>query len=76
MDNARTWGLFLHLSQLLNFMVPIAGIIVPIVIWQLKKNEFPELDAHGKIVLNWMISALIYAAVGTILTFFIVGFLC
>jgi uncharacterized Tic20 family protein len=26
-------------------------------IWQLKKDEIPALDAHGKMVANWMISS-------------------
>jgi len=38
------------------------------VIWQLKKPEFPELDDHGKMVTNWMISAFIYGIAGTLLT--------
>ncbi len=68
-------GMFLHLSQLLNFIVPIAGIVVPIVIWQMKKDEMPALDAHGKMVANWMLSALIYGFVSFILTFVLIGIL-
>jgi hypothetical protein len=37
----------------------VGSLIAPIIIWQLKKNEFPELDAHGKVVVNWIISVLI-----------------
>jgi uncharacterized Tic20 family protein len=68
-------GLFLHLSQLLNFVIPFAGIIAPIVIWQMKKDEIPALDAHGKMIANWMISALIYSAVSFVLAFVLIGFL-
>ena len=53
-------GMFLHLSQLLNMVIPLAGVVVPIVIWQMKKDETPALDAHGKMVVNWLISSLIY----------------
>ena len=65
--------MFLHLSQLAGFLVPLAGLIVPIVIWQIKKKDLPTLDAHGKVVVNWIISELIYAVVGIILSFVLVG---
>lgn len=69
----RQWAMALHLSQLAGFVVPFAGLIVPILIWQLKKEEMPELDIHGKIVTNWIISALIYSVVCFILTFLLIG---
>jgi uncharacterized protein len=62
-QQTRQWAMFLHLSQLLNFILPLAGLILPIVIWQVKKEQLPQIDAHGKIVLNWMISALLYSIV-------------
>ena len=72
-QQARTWAMFLHLSQLAGFALPLAGLVVPILIWQLKKAELPELDVHGKIVVNWILSALIYAVVCVILIFLLVG---
>ena len=69
----RQWAMFLHLSMLLGYVVPIAGLIAPIVIWQVKKNEMPAIDEHGKNATNWIISALIYAVVSSILVFVIVG---
>jgi uncharacterized Tic20 family protein len=61
------------LSVLAGLVLPIAGVVVPILIWQLKKADLPELDVHGKNAANWMISALIYAVAGVILTFVIIG---
>ena len=68
-------GMFLHLSQLLNLIIPLAGVIVPIVIWQTKKDETPALDAHGKMVVNWLISSLIYWIVSGVLAIVLIGFL-
>ena len=65
--------MFLHLSLLAGFLVPFAGLIAPIVIWQMKKASLPEIDAHGKIVVNWIISAVIYAAVSFVLIFVLIG---
>ena len=67
------WAMVLHLSQLANFVVPLAGIIAPIVIWQINKDEFPSLDVHGKIVVNWIISFIIYFAVCFLLLFVVIG---
>ena len=71
--NAKQWAMILHISFLAGFIVPIAGLVAPILIWQLKKNDFPELDAHGKTVVNWMLSALIYGFVFFLLSFIFIG---
>ena len=71
---ARTWAMALHFSQFAVFAVPIAGIIAPIVIWQIKKDEYPEIDEHGKNVANWLISSFIYTLVSAILTVAVIGF--
>lgn len=66
--------MLLHLSQLAGFIIPFAGLIAPILIWQLKKAEMPELDVHGKIIANWLISGLIYTVISGILVFLVIGF--
>ena len=72
-SQTRQWGMILHLSMLLSFMG--IGIIAPVLIWQLKKNDLPGLDAHGKNAVNWIISAVIYFVVCLILSFVVVGFI-
>lgn len=69
----RQMGMFLHLAQLANVILFPVGIIVPIVIWQTQKDKIPGLDAHGKMVANWMISMTIYMVISIILIFFIIG---
>lgn len=69
----REWAMFLHLSQLLGMLVPLGGLVAPILIWQIKKEALPELDAHGKLVLNWVLSALIYFVVALLLTMILIG---
>jgi len=72
-QQTRQWAMFLHLSQLANFVLPLSGFVIPIVIWQVMKAELPGIDAHGKNVVNWLISAVIYVAGSIILTFCVVG---
>ena len=69
----RQWALFLHLSQLLGFAVPLAGWIAPIVIWQMKRTELPGLDPHGRNVANWMLSEIIYGLVAGLLCLCCIG---
>ena len=71
----RQMGLFLHLSQLANIVIPFAGIVIPIVIWQTQKEKMPALDAHGKMVVNWLISSLIYWIISGVLAIVLIGFL-
>lgn len=72
--SAKQWALILHLSQFAGFIVPFAGLLAPILIWQLKKDDIPGLDEHGKNIANWMISAFIYGFVSALLTIVLIGF--
>ena len=74
-QDERQMGLFLHLSQLANMVFFPLGIVAPILLWQLNKEKMPALDAHGKMVVNWMISSTIYVVVSLVLMFVLVGFL-
>lgn len=72
-QNSRTWAMFLHFSVFLGYFVPVFGLIAPILIWQLKKGEMPALDAHGKMVVNFMISMIIYSIISFFLLFVLIG---
>jgi uncharacterized Tic20 family protein len=65
--------MFLHFSVFAGYVVPLAGLLAPIIIWQMKKNEMPSIDEHGKIVANFLISFFIYGLIGGLLTFVLIG---
>lgn len=69
----RMWAMILHFSLLAGFLIPLGGLIAPIIIWQIKKEEFPALTEHAYSIFNWMLSALIYAVVCGILTLVVIG---
>ena len=71
--DACLWAMLLHFSLLAGYMVPMAGLIVPIVIWQVQKSKYPEIDLHGRIVVNWMISELLYLVFSTLLAIVLIG---
>lgn len=70
---ARTWEMLCHLSALAGFFIPFGNIIGPVLVWQIKKNELPSVDPHGKESVNFQISCLIYAAAAVILIVVLIG---
>jgi uncharacterized protein len=73
--DANQWAMFVHFSLFAGHLVPLAGLVLPIVLWQIKKDQYAFVDVHGKIVVNWIISMIIYAAVCTILLLVAIGVL-
>ncbi len=69
----KTWAILLHLSQFCGFLIPLAGLVVPIVLWQVKKNESQLIDQHGRIVANWLVTAFIAGIVFFMLSFLLIG---
>ncbi len=52
-----------HLSQLLDLITGFGGFIVPLIIWQTKKDEIYEMDIHGKSIVNFQLSMFLYAII-------------
>lgn len=50
-------------------------ILGPLVVWLAKRDDSPEIDAHGKESLNFQISMLIYNVIAGILCLVLIGFL-
>ncbi|WP_298439756.1 DUF4870 domain-containing protein [uncultured Ferrimonas sp.] len=78
----KPWGMevqafctLLHLSQLLSFVIPVLGLLMPLVMWVTQKEQHPLVDQHGKNVANWIISMLIYALACFVLSFIGIGIL-
>jgi uncharacterized protein len=78
-SQARTWNMLCHLSALAGFIIPFGNILGPLLVWQIKKNEIPSVETHGKAALNFQITVTIVAfigmAVATLLSFIRIGFL-
>ena len=75
--DARMWGMICHLAGLggLIPVVPVFGSIIgPLIVWQIKKEEFGFVADQGKEALNFQISILMYAIVSGLLCFACVGF--
>jgi len=72
--DARMWAMICHLAGLAGLVVPVIGCIIgPLIVWQIKKEEFPFVDEQGKEAVNFQISMLIYGVVAALLIFACIG---
>ncbi len=72
---ANMWAMLCHLTALSTYIgIPFGHIIAPLVIWLIKKDEFPFVDEQGKESLNFQISMTIYGIAAWILCFILIGF--
>jgi len=55
----RTWSMLCHLSALAGFIVGLGNVLGPLIVWQIKKNELPEIIPHGKASVNFQLTLLI-----------------
>ena len=74
------WGIeenqflmFMHLSQFAGSLIPLLGFALPIVMWVSFKDENEKVDQHGKNILNFIISWIIYCTVSAILILVFIG---
>lgn len=66
----RSLAMLLHLSGFLNGVFPI---VIPLVIWLLKKDSSNFIKEHGKTALNFQLSVLILGAVASLFVVFTIG---
>ncbi|MCK5401071.1 MAG: DUF4870 domain-containing protein [Flavobacteriaceae bacterium] len=52
-----------HLSQLVTLVIGFGSLILPLIIWMSNKEKVYEMDEHGKNILNFQISLLIYSLI-------------
>ncbi|WP_440057252.1 DUF4870 domain-containing protein [Pseudomonas fragariae (ex Marin et al. 2024)] len=73
-QSARQWAMFCHLWAFAGLMFPFGNLLGPLIIWQLKKDSDPFIDAQGKEALNFQITVAIAATVSMLLVVLIIGF--
>lgn len=73
--NEMLWATLMHLSVLAVFIIPMLGIVLPIVLWILSKDESEFANQTGKAIINWIVSFIIYFIIAAILTLIFIGFI-
>ncbi|MDQ0063907.1 DUF4870 domain-containing protein [Paenibacillus harenae] len=69
----KQFAMLCHVIAFAGFIIPFGSIIGPLIIWLIKKDQSPYVNAHGKESLNFQISILIYGLVSAILWLVFIG---
>jgi len=67
----KIWLSLMHVSQLLTWTA--VGVVAPIIMWILSKDQSREANRHGLVILNWMLSSLVYAIISGLACFILIG---
>ncbi|RED48201.1 hypothetical protein DFQ02_10439 [Seonamhaeicola aphaedonensis] len=49
-----------HLSQLISLVIGFGSLIVPLILWATQKEKVYQMDEHGKNIINFQLSLLVY----------------
>jgi len=58
---AKTWAMLCHLGALAVYFSGVGHIVLPLIFWLIKKDQYALVDDQGKESLNFQISITIYA---------------
>jgi uncharacterized Tic20 family protein len=67
----KVWCTLMHASQLLTWTG--VGIVAPIVMWLISKDESREANRHGIAIVNWMLSSLVYLVISGLACLIVIG---
>ena len=71
---SRLWGMLCHLASLLGWVgIPFGSILGPLVVWLVKRNDYPFVDEQGKESLNFQITVMIAGLISGILVLVVIG---
>jgi len=52
-----------HLSQLIMLITGFGSLILPLILWLTQKEKVYQMDAHGKNIVNFQISLIVYSII-------------
>jgi len=72
----QLWGTLCHITALAMLLgIPLGNILGPLVVWLIKKDDYPVVNQQGRASLNFQISMTIYLAISAILSIIGIGIL-
>lgn len=67
--NENTYCFLIHISVFIGFINVVLGLITPVILWSLMRDKNRNVDQHGKNVINWILSFVIYIFICIIIVF-------
>ncbi|MDO5981239.1 DUF4870 domain-containing protein [Flavivirga spongiicola] len=52
-----------HLSQLITLFTGFGSLLLPLVLWLTQKEKIYQMDAHGKNIINFQLSLIVYCLI-------------
>lgn len=71
---ARQWAMFCHFAAFLGLVFPFGNLLGPLIVWQIKKDFDPFVDAQGKEALNFQITVAVAVVACFLLMLVVIGF--
>lgn len=72
-QEARQWAMFCHFAAFLGLVFPFGNLLGPLIVWQIKKDLDPFVDAQGKEALNFQISVAVAMLICLLLSVVLIG---
>ena len=70
----RMWATFCHLAGLLSLTgIPFAGVIGPLIIWLLKKDQSSFINDQGREAINFQLTLCLYTLIAAVLCIVLIG---
>lgn len=69
----RTWAMFCHLSAFAGCIIPFGNIIGPLIVYSVKRQEYPLVEDQGKEVLNFQITLSVAMIISLVLALAVIG---
>ena len=74
MRDVRRWAMFCHLGALVGLLGNGVGfLIVPLIVWLIKKDDHPFINEQGKESVNFQITMFLALFVGALLMLVLIG---
>jgi uncharacterized Tic20 family protein len=52
-----------HLSQLVTLVIGFGSLILPLILWLTQKDKVYQMDTHGKNIVNFQLSLIVYCII-------------
>ena len=60
MREDRSLIVITHLSQLITLLTGFGSLILPLILWVTQKEKVYQMDTHGKNIINFQLSLIVY----------------
>jgi len=60
-NNDNNNAFLIHISAFAGYVFPFGSVLLPLILWNVKKDKSPMLNKHGKEAVNFNLSYYLYA---------------